>query len=74
MNEHGRLPKADRQDLDEALQNRLAVWYDKNSRCSILTAPARLRQRSMARISPSSISTTLLSGFKSTSKARWTRR
>ncbi len=29
MNEHGRLPKADRQDLDDELRRRLAVWYDK---------------------------------------------
>lgn len=29
MNEYGRLPKADRQNLDEALQQRLAVWYAK---------------------------------------------
>jgi hypothetical protein len=29
MNEHGRLPKADREELADDLRYRLAVWYDK---------------------------------------------
>jgi hypothetical protein len=29
MNEHGHLPKADREALDETLRHRLDVWYDK---------------------------------------------
>jgi hypothetical protein len=29
MNEHGHLPKADRRQLSAALEERLAVWYDK---------------------------------------------
>ena len=29
MNEHGHLPKADRQALPAELEERLAVWYDK---------------------------------------------
>lgn len=29
MNEHGRLPKAERDQLPERLRERLAVWYEK---------------------------------------------
>ena len=29
VNEHGRLPKADRSELSDELRQRLAVWYDK---------------------------------------------
>jgi hypothetical protein len=29
VNEHGHLPKADRQQLSDELRERLAVWYDK---------------------------------------------
>jgi hypothetical protein len=29
VNEHGRLPKADRDQLPEDLRERLRVWYDK---------------------------------------------
>jgi hypothetical protein len=29
MNEHGRLPKAERDQLSDELRDRLTVWYDK---------------------------------------------